>query len=329
MTSGQSRRITRRSRIGDPSKQMKVAPQTSCRLRIRHLVDAELRLFNAFVTQASEGSPITRRTCALPARGLNSPGGMHRTRRPRPANVDYADSDMPFLTKSHSIVASGSGGLETRPAQPCRAPSAPSLPAKTVWGEGTCSTPATPLQGQVPGVVFRYSINTDQASVQYMDRRLKRYRRIHNELRKQGRSKPDLIANKELRSSQPQRYLGHPLGVRPGDLFEGRGELAALGIHSLMAAGIDWHGAHPAFAVFLSGGYADDEDAGAQIWYTGMGGQRKQQQVQPQQLEKGNLALKTSMDLQTPVRVCRAASERERDGATECTRMRDCTSSSR
>ena len=100
------------------------------------------------------------------------------------------------------------------------------------------------------------------------------------------RSKPDLVANSELRSSRPQPYLGHPPGVRPGDLFEGRGELAALGIHSLMSHGIDWHRGHPAFAVCLSGGYADDEDSGTVVWYTGMGGQHKQQQVKAQALEK-------------------------------------------
>lgn len=101
------------------------------------------------------------------------------------------------------------------------------------------------------------------------------------------RAKPDLIANSELRKAEPRRpYLGHPLGVQPGDRFEGRGELEALGIHSKTLLGIDGNGSRPAFAVCMSGGYADDEDTGTEIWYTGMGGQKGRQQVQPQQLSK-------------------------------------------
>lgn len=106
------------------------------------------------------------------------------------------------------------------------------------------------------------------------------------------RSKPDLIANSELRKAERQQlYLGHPLGVKPGDLFEGRGELEALGIHSRTLQGIDFTRGLPAFAICMSGGYVDDEDTGKQIWYTGMGGQQKKRQVKPQELIKVSLAL--------------------------------------
>lgn len=99
------------------------------------------------------------------------------------------------------------------------------------------------------------------------------------------RSKPDLIANSILRKTESQRrYLGHPLGVKPGDVFEGRGELEALGIHGRTLLGIDGHGSSPAFAICMSGGYVDDEDTGAEIWYTGMGGQKGKRQVDAQQL---------------------------------------------
>ena len=36
---------------------------------------------------------------------------------------------------------------------------------------------------------------------------------------------------------------------------------------------------NPCFAIVLSGGYKDDEDAGAEILYTGMGGQKDGRQV--------------------------------------------------
>lgn len=101
------------------------------------------------------------------------------------------------------------------------------------------------------------------------------------------RSKPDLISNSELRKSDPQRpYIGHPRGVKPGDRFEGRGELEALRIHGRTLLGIDGNGPTPAFAICMSGGYADDEDTGTEIWYTGMGGQKGKQQVQSQKLVK-------------------------------------------
>lgn len=101
------------------------------------------------------------------------------------------------------------------------------------------------------------------------------------------RAKPDLIANSVLRKSDPQQqYLGHPLGVKPGDLFEGRGELEALGIHGKTLLGIDGHGVLPAFAICMSGGYVDDEDTGAEVWYTGMGGQKGKRQVEAQKLTR-------------------------------------------
>ena len=36
---------------------------------------------------------------------------------------------------------------------------------------------------------------------------------------------------------------------------------------------------NPCFAIVLSGGYKDDEDAGAKILYTGQGGQKDGRQV--------------------------------------------------
>jgi hypothetical protein len=59
-----------------------------------------------------------------------------------------------------------------------------------------------------------------------------------------------------------------------------------LGIHNKSLFGIDSVKGMPAFAVCMSGGYADDEDTGMEVWYTGMGGQQGKKQVQAQKLVK-------------------------------------------
>ena len=48
---------------------------------------------------------------------------------------------------------------------------------------------------------------------------------------------------------------------------------------------------NPCFAIVLSGGYKDDEDAGAEILYTGMGGQKDGRQVSDESHPCANHAL--------------------------------------
>lgn len=56
----------------------------------------------------------------------------------------------------------------------------------------------------------------------------------------QGRAKPDMIAFSELKDKlAPPRQHGHVAGVKPGDQFKGRGQLAILSLHSQMMRGID------------------------------------------------------------------------------------------
>ena len=54
-------------------------------------------------------------------------------------------------------------------------------------------------------------------------------------------SKPDMIANKELKVElgTPLDWQGHVPGVPIGTSFNDRGELAILGIHTKICAGID------------------------------------------------------------------------------------------
>lgn len=53
------------------------------------------------------------------------------------------------------------------------------------------------------------------------------------------RAKPDMIAYSELRGEHtPTESHGHIPGVRVGQEFQGRGELAILGLHTQMMRGI-------------------------------------------------------------------------------------------
>lgn len=99
-------------------------------------------------------------------------------------------------------------------------------------------------------------------------------------------AKPDMKATKKLKADGvvPPRTIGHPAGLKPGDTVEGRGELDALAVHNMAVQGIDSKAGYPAFAICMSGGYVDDDDAGKVISYTGMGGQTGKHQTADQKL---------------------------------------------
>ena len=55
----------------------------------------------------------------------------------------------------------------------------------------------------------------------------------------QGQSKPDMVAYKMLRPTlTPPESYGHLPGIKVGDRFSGRGELAILGLHRQILKGI-------------------------------------------------------------------------------------------
>ncbi|WIA33832.1 hypothetical protein OEZ86_006940 [Tetradesmus obliquus] len=123
-----------------------------------------------------------------------------------------------------------------------------------------------------------------------------------------GRAKPDMIAYKELRVDFPPREVhGHIPGVTVGQAFLGRGELAILGLHTQMMRGIMSRKGEPAFAIVMSGGYKDDADTGGTFWYTGQGGQGKNNtQIKDQEYTTpDNAALVQSVSSHAPVRVFR------------------------
>ncbi|KAJ4813624.1 hypothetical protein LUZ62_026190 [Rhynchospora pubera] len=126
----------------------------------------------------------------------------------------------------------------------------------------------------------------------------------------------DLTASEVVKGSSDyvksdDDVVGHVLGVEVGDEFRYRVELHLIGLHRPPQGGIAWtrvNGVPVATSIVTSGGYFDDMDGSGVLNYTGSGGQPtgKKGHVtlpQDQQLVRGNLALKNSIDLKTPVRV--------------------------
>ncbi|XP_078153745.1 uncharacterized protein LOC144548900 isoform X2 [Carex rostrata] len=113
--------------------------------------------------------------------------------------------------------------------------------------------------------------------------------------------------------------VGHVPGVEVGDEFRYRMELHLIGLHRPLQCGIDWtkvNGIPVATSIVASGGYSDGMDGSDVLIYTGSGGQpagRKGQRTKPedQKLEKGNLALKNSMEMKLPVRVIHGLNTRD------------------
>ncbi|XP_057449753.1 histone-lysine N-methyltransferase, H3 lysine-9 specific SUVH6-like [Lotus japonicus] len=106
------------------------------------------------------------------------------------------------------------------------------------------------------------------------------------------------------------KILGSVPGVEVGDEFKFRVELNIVGLHRQIQGGIDYvkhNGKILATAIVASGGYADDLDNSDVLTYTGQGGNVMSTDKEPedQKLERGNLALKNSIEEKNPVRVIR------------------------
>ena len=105
--------------------------------------------------------------------------------------------------------------------------------------------------------------------------------------------------------------MGAVPGVEVGDQFHYRIELCIVGLHRQGQAGIDFlkeENVIVATSVVASGGYEDDLDSGDVLIYTGQGGNNysgNKKQTEDQKLERGNLALKNSINWKIPVRVLR------------------------
>ncbi|THG33270.1 YDG/SRA domain-containing protein [Naasia lichenicola] len=102
------------------------------------------------------------------------------------------------------------------------------------------------------------------------------------------------------------RFFGTPDGVRIGQLFVDRAEVAFFNVHAPYMAGISGTGREGADSIVLSGGYPDDEDYGDSLIYTGHGGRDGNRQVRDQSPDdSGNAGLITSWVQGLPVRVTR------------------------
>ncbi|XP_019078091.1 histone-lysine N-methyltransferase, H3 lysine-9 specific SUVH4 isoform X2 [Vitis vinifera] len=131
--------------------------------------------------------------------------------------------------------------------------------------------------------------------------------------------RPDLKAMNKM--SKNKKRLGHLPGVSVGQQFFSRAEMVVVGLHGRWMSGIDYMGksykkqgeynnyTFPlAVAVVLSGNYEDNEDDMEEVVYSGEGGNDilgTKQQIRDQVMERGNLALKNSMEQLVPVRVIR------------------------
>ncbi len=51
-------------------------------------------------------------------------------------------------------------------------------------------------------------------------------------------AKEDMVASSELKSEGARKMHGHIPGIIPGDVFSGKGECAAIGIHGDYGKGI-------------------------------------------------------------------------------------------
>ncbi|CAL1399396.1 unnamed protein product [Linum trigynum] len=127
----------------------------------------------------------------------------------------------------------------------------------------------------------------------------------------------DFLASKELKSrgmclNVGKHIIGAVPGVVIGDKFQYRLELNIIGLHRPTQGGIDYTKHRQGIVatnIVASGGYDDNVDNSDVLEYTGQGGNStKEKEAEDQKLERGNLALKTSIAVKNPVRVIRGTS---------------------
>ncbi|KVH88628.1 histone-lysine N-methyltransferase, H3 lysine-9 specific SUVH4-like [Cynara cardunculus var. scolymus] len=130
---------------------------------------------------------------------------------------------------------------------------------------------------------------------------------------KKGRT--DLMAKTILQEKgrapdRGKKAWGPIPGVEVGDEFQYRVELALVGLHWTLQAGIDYTKKGKelvAVSVVASGGYDNELGKPDVLTYSGSGGIGKDKKVEDQKLEKGNLALKNNILTKIPVRVIRGS----------------------
>ncbi|KAL6184260.1 hypothetical protein ACLB2K_045664 [Fragaria x ananassa] len=129
------------------------------------------------------------------------------------------------------------------------------------------------------------------------------HRRVHLEAFK-------ILKDKKVFVKSGKQIIGAVPGVDIGDKFQYRVELNIVGLHRPIQGGIDYGnfgGKLLATSIVASGGYADDVRNKNSLIYTGQGGNvMNTKDPEDQKLERGNLALKNSVQ-KNPVRVIRGS----------------------
>ncbi|KMS99946.1 hypothetical protein BVRB_1g017910 [Beta vulgaris subsp. vulgaris] len=121
-----------------------------------------------------------------------------------------------------------------------------------------------------------------------------------------------------------KKRMGPVPGVEVGDLFNYRVELDIIGLHKPIQSGIDFiklDDEYVAISIVASGRYDNDMVNSDVLIYTGQGGNVAGgcKQLEDQKLERGNLALKNSIDKKNLVRVIQGFKERKMTGGVRTT----------
>ncbi|XP_010677133.2 histone-lysine N-methyltransferase, H3 lysine-9 specific SUVH6 [Beta vulgaris subsp. vulgaris] len=152
-----------------------------------------------------------------------------------------------------------------------------------------------------------------------------------NETKKMGRVDASIQINAALQIFKDhgkyvntKKKVGPVPGVEVGDLFKYRVELAIIGLHKPLQSGIDFvklDDEYVAISVVASGRYDNDVGNSDVLIYVGQGGNVAGgcKYLEDQKLERGNLALKNSIDKKNPVRVIRGFKERKMSGGKRTT----------
>ncbi|KAJ7571199.1 hypothetical protein O6H91_01G154600 [Diphasiastrum complanatum] len=132
---------------------------------------------------------------------------------------------------------------------------------------------------------------------------------------KRASRRPDLQAISKMIKMKAilfPKQVGELPGIHVGDHFFSRAEMVAIGLHKHWLNGIDsievGKNKKVAVSIVMSGGYEDDVDNSEDVIYTGQGGNDltgNRRQIKDQEMSRGNLALKNSIDEGNPVRVIR------------------------
>lgn len=119
-----------------------------------------------------------------------------------------------------------------------------------------------------------------------------------------------ILKDRGIFAKSGKQIIGAIPGVEVGDKFHYRVELILIGLHHQIQGGIaygNFGGKVLATSIVASGGYADDLHNKDTLIYTGQGGNvMNRKDPQDQKLERGNLALKNSVQT-NPVRVIRGS----------------------